>query len=150
MSDVQVVETPKTKVELISEMKELQQEYGKRATLLKSMTFDEEMKERETRQLERLEAYKAKYKYYASSDGTTKDIDWTEVEKLVRTTLTQDPNKGGYALGFDQTGMEGLGYDYVQGGLFTPMVEEESDAKKYAEREKRRIEFGEKRKETKR
>lgn len=150
MTNENIVETPKTKAELLSEMKELQQEYGKRATLLKNMTFDEEMKEREARQLERLEAYKAKYKYYAQPDGTAKEIDWTEVEKLVRATLTVDPSKGGYALGFDQTGMEGLGYDYVQGGSFTPMVEEEADARKYAEREALRKEFIAKHKETKR
>lgn len=139
-----------TKAEILSEMRELQQQYSAKATLLKQMQFDEEMKERETRQLERLETYRAKYKYYVQPDGSTKEIDWEEVEKLIKVTVAQDPAKGGFALGFDQTGMEGLGHESGNSSAFTPMVEEESDARKYVEREERRQKFVARQKETKR
>jgi predicted nuclease with TOPRIM domain len=131
-------EVQKTKTELISEMKELQQSYSKLAAVLKAMTAEEEAKQTEARQLERLEQYKAKYKFYAQADGSVKDIDWEEVEKLIKTSFGKQL---GYALGFDQTGMEGLGYDYGNGGVFAPMVEDETEAQRCIAREKRRQEF---------
>lgn len=141
----------KTKSELLSEMRELQQEYSKRAAILKEMTFNDEKADYEKRQLERLEQYKAKYKFYANSKGEAKPIDWEEVEKLIRSSFETYGQRGsGYYLGFDQTGVEGLGCDYGTGGTFSPMVEEESDARKYAEREARRQEFIERSKTQKR
>lgn len=141
MSEEVVVEVPKTKTEILSEMRELQQLYSKAAAVLKQMTYEEELKETIARQMDRLAAYKAKYNFYVQNDGTAKPIDWDEVEKLIKTSLDNPNLPTGYALGFDQTGMEGLGYDYGNGGTFSPMVEEENDVRKYLEREKLRQEF---------
>ena len=140
-------ETPKTKVELMSEMRRLQAAYSEVAGQLKQLTFAEEKVQREVRQLERLERYKSKYSLYANDDGTTKAIDWEEVEKLIKTSFNSDTVS--YGLGFDQNGMEGLGYDYGTGKQFQPMVEDDTDARRYFEREKLRQEFTEKSKKGK-
>jgi hypothetical protein len=130
--------------ELLSKMKELQQEYAKHAAELKALKEEDEQKQFQERQLSRLEAYKAKYKYFVSGDGSVKEINFEEVEKLIRSSFGQ---KSGYALGFDSSGMEGLGYDsgatsgHGDAGYFTPMVEDETEAKRYVEREARRQEW---------
>lgn len=133
----------KTKTELLTEMRELQNSYAKVAGEYKELVAKEEVDNFNARQMERLELYKTKYKFYAMNNGEAKPIDWEEVEKLVKSTP-------GYALGFDQTGMEGLAYDYGNGSTFSPMVEEEADVRKYLEREKLRSEFAERVKNNKR
>lgn len=134
----------KTKVELMSEMRELQQQYSAVAAKLKDIQFAEDKEAFKQRQLANIESYKAKYKFYANDKGEAKEIDWEEVEKLVKSSFD---NYGkavrGYALGLDQHGMEGLGHD----NSFDPMVEEEGDARKYAERKARQLEFIEKAKQ---
>lgn len=131
----------RTKDVILSEMKELQQQYSKRSSELKDLAFIEDKAEYEARQLARLAEYKSKYNFYIK-DGEAKPINWDEVEKLVRTSFDSfGKPAAGYSLGFDQTGMEGLGCDYGNGGDFTPMVEDESDAPKFLAREKRRKEF---------
>ena len=131
-------EEVKTKTELLSEMRELQSAYSKVASKLKVITAKEEQEQLEARQLERLASYKTKYNFYIQDDGTTKAIDWEEVEKLLKTSFT---SQNEYGLGFDQTGMEGLGSALGSGSGFTPMVETERDAVQYIEREKRRQDF---------
>ena len=137
-------EVRKTKTELLSEMRELQQEYAKRAGLLKEMQAEEDRSKFEERQLARLADYKTKYNFFVQAGGTVKAIDWEEVEKLVTTSFGK---QGGYALGYDQNGMEGLGCDYGQGASFDAMVEDEVEAKRFVEREKRRLEFAAQRKQ---
>ena len=136
MSETEV--KPKTKTELLSEMRELQAAYSRAAAELKAMSAAEEAAAYESRQLKRLEEFKGKYKFYAQEDGSTKEIDWEEVEKLIRSSFGTNQ---GYALGFDQTGQEGLGVDYGQGGAFTAMVEDEVEAQRFAARATRRKEF---------
>lgn len=126
----------------MSEMREIQQQYAAVAAQLKELTFAEEKAAFEQRQLTRLEEYKQKYKFYASLEGEAKEIDWEEVEKLVRSSFVSYGKPApGYSLGFDQSGTEGLGCDYGNRTTFNPMVEEETDVKKYAARETRRLEF---------
>lgn len=136
----------KTKTELLSEMRELQQQYAERAQTLKDMNFEEEKAEFEKRQLAYLEEFKGKYKFYASLDGTAKGIDWDEVEKLIRASFVSfGKDVKGYALGTNQLGVQGLGANYGDpSSLFTPMVEDEVEARRYAEREERRAKFIEK------
>jgi hypothetical protein len=137
-------EKAKTKTELLSEMRELQQEYARVASLYKEMNAADERAKFEERQLARLADYKTKYKFFVQNDGTPKAIDWAEVENLVVTSFGKN---GGYALGFDQNGMEGLGCDYGQGATFDPMVEDETEVSRYLAREKRRLEFAAQRKQ---
>lgn len=127
-----------TKSELISKMKEHQQEYAKYASELKALSAAEEQKVYQERQLARLEEYKSKYTLFVKEDGSLKEIDWAEIETLVKTSFNQST---GYALGFDQTGMEGLACDYGNGSVFSPMVEDEVEADRFISREKRRREF---------
>ena len=133
----------KTKAELMSELREIQQKYSAVAAQLKELTFAEEKAIYEQRQLTRLEEYKQKYKFYASlKEEEPKAIDWEEVEKLVRSSFASyGKPAAGYSLGFDQSGMEGLGCDYGNNTNFNPMVEEASDIPKYIARETRRQEF---------
>ena len=127
-----------SKTELLSKMREHQQQYAAYAAELKKLTAEEEHKLMQERQLSRLEEYKNKYTLYVQEDGSTKTIDWEEVEKLITSSFESD---AGYALGFDQTGTEGLGRNYGNLSSFTPMVEDEVEARRYVEREKRRQEF---------
>jgi hypothetical protein len=123
-----------TKQELLDQMRIHQTAYSQLASEVREINSQEEQETYEKRQLERFEQYKAKYKFYVKEDGSVKDIDWEEVEKLIKTsTRTLRP----YALGFSQYGMEGLGHDYGTGGSFSPMVEDETDARRYIERVKR-------------
>lgn len=133
----------KSKSELLTVMRELQQAYAKAAAELKEFTFAEDKAEHEKRQLQRFEAYKAKYTFYIQADGTAKTIDWEEINKLLTTSFASygSGKAEGYSLGFDQNGMEGLGFDFGNGNEFTPMVEEEGDVRKFNEREVRRKEF---------
>lgn len=130
-----------TKSELISKMREHQQEYAKYAAELKALSAAEEQKAYQDRQLARLEEYKAKYNFFVEEDGSVKQIDWAEIETLIKTSFDKVT---GYALGFDQTGMEGLAYNTGNGGTFSPMVEDEVEAKRFTAREKRRKEFASK------
>lgn len=123
-----------TKQELLDQMRVHQAAYSKLAAEVKEINLKEEQETYEKRQLERLEQYRVKYKFYAKDDGSLKEIDWEEVEKLIRTSFDQ---RLGHALGFDKYGMEGLGYDYGNGGTFIPMVEDEVEARRYNERAKR-------------
>jgi hypothetical protein len=127
-----------TKSELLSKMKEHQQAYAKYAAELKAISAAEEQKAYEERQLARLEEYKAKYRFFVNNDDTIKEIDWEEVEKLIKTSFNQNL---GYSLGFDQNGMEGLGYGDSSGGQFIPMVEDEIEGQRFLARDKRRKEF---------
>lgn len=142
MSEI-VEAVPQTKSEILTEMRELQQSYARAAAKLKEFSFAEDKAIYEKRQLERLEQYKAKYKFYVEADGTAKEIDWVEVEKLITTSFgSYGDSKGqGYGLGSDSDGMEGLGHDNGNGGSFSAMVEEEADARKLTERLKRKEEF---------
>lgn len=128
----------KTKSELMSEMRELQQEYSKRAAELKAITSAEEEAEKQKRQNERLENFKSKYNFFIKEDGSLTPIDWNEVNRLVTSSFGQ---QGGYSLGFDQTGAEGLGHSFMGGSTFSPMVEDETAGKRFFEREQRRVEF---------
>ncbi len=127
-----------TKTEILSKMRQHQAEYAKYAAMLKEITAKEELKAEEARQMKRLEAYKLKYKFLVQDDGAIKEIDWEEIEKLVRQSIGTGQ---GYALGFNSAGDEGLGYDHGNGSSFSPMVEEESDAKKLVARYERIREF---------
>lgn len=128
-----------SKTELLTKMRTLQAEYSKYASFLKIITNEEDMRDREHRQLARLEEYRNKYKFYVQDDGSAKLIDWEDVEKLVRQSI---PTGEGYMLGYEQSGMEGLGYFHQSGFTkFTPMVETEEDVRKYVERETRKKEF---------
>lgn len=134
-------EKPLTKSEILSAMRQHQQEYAKFAAQLKVLSAKEEHQARVTRQFNRLETFRNKYKFFVDiNDGSTKEIDWNEIEKLIKSTLDE---ADGYGLGFDQTGMPGLGASYHGGGGFQPMVEEESDGRKVAEYEARRREYAE-------
>jgi hypothetical protein len=127
-----------SKTEIISQMRQHQAEYAKYAALLKEISLKEDLKAEESRQMSRLEVYKQKYKFLVQDDGAAKEIDWDEIEKLVRQSLGTGQ---GYALGFNSAGDEGLGYDFGSGTNFTPMVEEERDAQKLIQRYKRIKEF---------
>ena len=132
------------KTEILSKMKEHQKAYSELSAQLKAITAEEENKELQERQLKRLEEYKVKYKFYVHlsedlSDNTVTLIDFEELEKLVKSSF--ESNVVSYALGFDQTGMEGLGYTVGGGTSFTPMVEDEVEAERFIAREKRRREF---------
>jgi len=127
-----------TKTEILSNMRRHQAEYAKYAAMLKEITAKDDLKAEEIQQMKRLEAYKAKYKFFVQADGSIKEIDWDEIEKLVRQSIGTGQ---GYALGFNSAGDEGLGCNYGNGGTFTPMVEEESDAKKLVARYERIREF---------
>lgn len=126
------------KEQLQSKMRHHQQEYSKYASEMKEITSKEEAAKRNQRQLDRLEKYKPKYKFFALEDGTAEPINWDEVEEQVKSYLGKET---GYALGFDETGAEGLGCSLNGKNVFKPMVEEESDARKYRELLARRAEF---------
>lgn len=123
-----------TKSELLSKMREHQQEYAKYAAEYKALSLEEEKKEFEERQRKRLEEFKTKYKFLIQDDNSIKEIDFVEIEKLVL-------HSPGYALGFDQTGQEGLGYEAPGTSHFTPMVEDEVEAERFLARDVRRKEF---------
>lgn len=134
------------KSEILSAMREHQKAYSELSAQLKQITAAEEFESYRARQMSRLEEYKGKFKYYVDlSSGETKPIDWEEVEKLIKTSFDNPTyhagNLLGYALGFDSTGMCGLGNDYGNGGTFNPMVEDEADGRKAFEQEKRRQEY---------
>jgi hypothetical protein len=134
-----------TKQELLDQMRTHQTAYSKFAAELKEINLQEDKDSFLKRQLERLEQYRAKYKFYADpKTGETKEIDWVEVEKLISTNETI------WALGFDSQGMCGLAHQLNdrQGG-FQAMVEDEVEAKRYSEREKLRAKFIEKTKRNK-
>ena len=135
MSEVQ-----KTRNELLSEMREHQAAYAKLAAELKALSAADEAAALEERQLKRLEDYKAKYKYYAAvgESGDLKEIDWDEVEKLVKASFGTG---AGYSLGFNEVGQEGLGHDYGNGGHFSPMFEDALEIERYKAREVRRQQF---------
>lgn len=138
------------KAEIISKMREHQQEYAKYATELKKITSAEDQKATEERQLARLEEYKGKYTLYVKiaedlSDVQITPIDFNELEKLIRSSFIEDAATS-YALGYDSSGMEGLGYSIIANGnatpiSFTPMVEDEREAERFVAREKRRREY---------
>lgn len=132
------------KTEILSKMKEHQKAYSELSTQLKAITAEEEKKEIQERQLKRLEEYKNKYKFYVKasddlSEVSFNEIDFSELEKLV--TSSFDSEIVSYALGFDQTGMEGLGHTVGNLTSFTPMVEDEVEGERFIAREKRRREF---------
>ena len=130
----------KTKEEVLKGMKHHQEEYAKLSAEYKVFKEVEEKAQRTAIQMKRLEEYKAKYNFFVDSDATAKPINWEEVEMLIKSTLdSSDP----YVLGSDFTGMQGL-ISPAHGSntqKLTPMVEEESDVKKYVEREMRRLEW---------
>lgn len=124
------------RTELLKSMKYHQEEYAKLASELKALKQAEQAEHDKVHQMARLEAFKAKYKFYVKD---LIPIDWEEVEKLVTVSYGRDD---GYALGHDETGMPGL--IVVNNGAiaaFSPMIEEEGDARKYNEREEKRREI---------
>ena len=138
-----IVESTKlSKSDLLSEMRKHQVAYAKYASELKKITAEEEQTAMSERQYKRLAGYKLKYKFYAKEDGSTKEIDWVEVEKLITTSLANiDPSTPEYGLGFSQDGYEGLGCSLNGSTIFYPMVEDEIECKRYAARETRKKEF---------
>jgi len=144
MNEEQVIEQKEmSKTDILTKMREHQQEYAFYATELKKLTAVDDRKALEERQLKRLAEYKIKYKLFLKRDGYTKDIDWEEVENLIRKMF--DTGKG-YSLGFNSEGFEGLACIYEGNVTFEPMVEDEVDARRMNEREKRRREFSSKNK----
>lgn len=129
---------PQTKEEIIKQMKFHQDQYALLKSQMNEIQRNENRELHKKRQLARLEEFKIKYKFYVTS-GDPILIDWEEVEKLLNVSFTQDV---GYALGWDDSGMPGLG----SANGFSPMVEEEQDARKYIEREAKRKEIASRRK----
>jgi hypothetical protein len=127
-----------SKVEILANMKKHQAEYAKYAAMLKEIMMKDELKAREVEQMKKLESYKAKYKFFVQPDGAIREIDWEEVEKLVKQSFSTGQ---GYTLGFNSAGDEGLAYSYENTSSFTPMAEDESDAKKLVARYERIKEF---------
>ena len=120
-----------TKQDLIDQMRTLQQQYAALAEQLKAIKVEEEREGKKARQLALLESFKTKYKFWAKLESP--EIDWAEVDKLINTSFGQ-PHV--YMVTYDSSGMPGLllvvdGSPYE----FQPMVEEESDIRKYNERE---------------
>jgi hypothetical protein len=130
--------TKLSKTELLSKMREHQSKYAEYSSLLKEITAAEDLKMETERQTKRLEEYKTKYTLFIQEDGAPKSIDWEEVEKLILNSIGTGK---GYALGFNAYGEEGLGYTQGEYTSFSPMVEEESDVRKFLERETRRKEY---------
>lgn len=138
----QVVDRAKLKSDLIKLMRHHQQEYAALSAQLKEINLVEEQESFEKKQLSKIQEYREKYNFYVSlKDGSTKSINWDEVERLVTSSFSVS---GGYMLGFDESGMPGLGN--LNNNSFEPMVEEETDGRKVYERELRRKEYADKKK----
>lgn len=130
-----------TKSEVLSSMRFHQAEYAKHAADYKAIQAQEDYERFTKRQVDRLEEFKSKYKFYADEKtGEVKEIDWVDVEKLVTTSFSSYPNSG-YALGYNETGMPGFVMRYGTNSGFHAMVEEEADGRKFAEREVHRMEY---------
>ncbi len=133
----------KTKNELMSEMRHHQDQYATLKAQLQKMQQEENFEVQKKRQLGRLEEFKAKYKFYVAKEAAEQaiPIDWDEVQKLIELSFG---NEEGYALGWDATGMPGLGYSGPYDNSinqFSPMIEDDTDSRKYHEREAKRKEI---------
>jgi hypothetical protein len=146
----EVLIQPGSKQDIIDKMKIHQVEYSRLNEELKKIKEDEKNISFFKSQAERLIEFKVRYNFFvlfkndrntAGTPFSTKEvepIDWAKVETCLSSTLSLQE---GYALGWDETGMPGLGYHTYSETSFQPMVETEDDAKKYLERELKRIEI---------
>jgi hypothetical protein len=132
-----------TKEEILAQMKLHQAEYSKLNEQFKLLKAADEREGYVKKMNERVTAFKARYPFYANMDGTVETINWEQIEVWISGGL-KDGN--GYGIGWDDTGMPGLGYADYSGGSFRPMVETEEDCKKYVERELKRQEIASRKK----
>ena len=126
-----------TKEEILTQMKVHQAEYSKLNEEYKVLKAADEKETHFKKQQGRLELFKSKYNFFAHEDGKVEPINWeTVATNLAGTTSMEE----GYILGWDETGMPGMGHAAYNGGTFLAMVEEEGDVRKYLEREAKRKE----------
>jgi hypothetical protein len=144
MSEEQVVvESLKVdKTEVLKAMKFHQEEFSKLNDIYKTFKQEDKRAADEKYQTRNFNEFKEQYKFYAKLNVETGEpyavaIDWEEVWKLISTSFGLEE---GYCLGYDITGMPGLvhGNFKTTAHTFSPMIEEESDSRKYWERENTR------------
>ena len=129
-----------TKEEVMKQMKHHRSEYERLSSEFRKFDFEDSVKRHNSMQKNLLEKFKSKYKFYVTLDDEKKvrSIDWEEIEKLI-TNSYDHAKQEGYLLGYDDTGMPGIFVTYYGGGGSEGFVEEESDIRKYHEREEQRL-----------
>lgn len=126
-----------TKEEIMKQMRFHQAEYSKLNEEYKTLKAQEDQEHFVSKQLARLEEFSAKYKFFLGDEGAPVAIDWEDVSKSIKSTVSMEE---GYALGWDETGVACLIKSTYNNVVLTGLFEEESDIRKYLEREAKRKE----------